>query len=69
MPPNKQLEERILLDCSEYLTDNLPADNVAPMMASQDLLTPREHDEYKAMKRSGKSTIYLSAYGGDELDF
>lgn len=62
MPPDKQLEERVLLDCNEYLTDNLPADDIAPMMMSEDLLTPREYDDYKAMKRSGKSTIHLSEY-------
>ena len=62
MPPDKQLEEKILCDCSEYLAENLPADDVAPLMVSQSLLTPREHDEYKAMKRSGKSTILLSEY-------
>ena len=62
MPPDKQLEERILLDCSEYLTDNLPADDIAPMMMSEDLLTPREYDDYKAMKRCGKSTTILTEY-------
>ena len=62
MPPDKQLEKRVLLDCTEYLTDNLPADDIAPMMMSEDLLTPREYDDYKAMKRNGKSTIYLSEY-------
>ena len=62
MPPDKQLEERILHDRYEYLTSNIPADDVAPMMASENLLTPREHDEYKAMKRSGMSTISLSEY-------
>lgn len=62
MLPNKLLEERVLIECCEYLTENLPADDVAPMMASQNLLTPREHDEYKAMKRSGKSIICLSEY-------
>ena len=62
MPPDKQLEERILLDCSEYLIDNLPADDVAPMMMSQDLLTSREYEDYKAMRRGGRSTIDLSDY-------
>lgn len=62
MPPNKQLEERVLLDCNEYLIDNLPADDIAPMMMSENLLTPREYEDYKAMKRSGKSTICLSEY-------
>ena len=62
MPPDKQLEERVLLDCNEYLIDNLPADDTAPMMMSENLLTPREYEDYKAMKRSGKSTICLSEY-------
>lgn len=56
MPPDKQLEERLLCDCSEYLANNLPADDIAPVMLSRNLLTPKEHDEYKAMKRSGRST-------------
>ena len=62
MPPDKQLEERVLLDCNEYLIDNLPADDIAPMMMSENLLTPREYEDYKAMKRSGKSIICLSEY-------
>ena len=62
MPPDKQREESILVDHCEYLTENLPADDVAPKMVSHDLLTPREHDEYKAMKRNGRSIISLSEY-------
>ena len=62
MPPDKQLEEKILLECSEYLTENLPADDVAPRMMTLNLLTSREHDEYKALKRSGRSMIDLSEY-------
>lgn len=62
MPPDKQLEQRVLLDHFRYLTENIPAEDVAPEMVSQDLLTPREHDKYKAMKRSGESTICLSEY-------
>ena len=62
MPPDKHLDERVLLCCWEFLADNLPAEDVAPMMASQDLLTPRENDEYRAMKRSGKSIINLSEF-------
>lgn len=57
MPPDKQIEERVLCDCSEYLANNLPADDIAPMMLSRNLLTPKEHDEYKAMKRSGRPTM------------
>ena len=62
MPPDKELEERVLFDQSEYLSDNLPADDVAPMMATHNLLTPRELIEYNAMKRRGMSTIQLSEY-------
>ena len=62
MPPDKELEERVLFDESEYLSDNLPADDVAPMMATHNLLTPRELIEYNAMKRRGMSTIQLSEY-------
>lgn len=57
MPPDKQLEERVLSDCSEYLSNNLPADDIAPVMLTRNLLTPKEHDEYKTMKRSGRSTM------------
>ena len=57
MSPDKQLEERVLSDCSEYLTNNLPADDIAPVMLTRNLLTPKEHDEYKTMKRSGRSTM------------
>ena len=57
MSPDKQLEERVLSDCSEYLTNNLPADDVAPVMLTRNLLTPKEYDEYKTMKRSGRSTM------------
>ena len=57
MTPDKQLEERVLCDCSEYLTNNLPADDVAPVMLTRNLLTAKEHDEYKTMKRSGRSTM------------
>ena len=56
MPPDKQLEERVLFDCTEYLKDNLPADDIAPMMMSLNLLTQREYEDYKAMKRSCRST-------------
>ena len=62
MPPNKQLEEKVLLECSEYVAENLPADDVAPMMMSQNLLTSREHVEYKALKNNGRSIIDLSDY-------
>ena len=62
MPPDKQLEERVLLDCSKYLADNLPAEDIAPMMISADLLTPREYDCYKNMKRNSKSMTELSEY-------
>lgn len=62
MPPNKQLEQKVLHECCKYLTENLPADDVAPEMASQDLLTPREDEKYKALKRNGESTIGLSEY-------
>ena len=62
MPPDKELEERVLFDKSEYLADNLPADDVAPMMATKDLLTPRELGEYNAMKRGSTSTVRLSEY-------
>lgn len=62
MPPNKQLEEKILLECSEYLAENLPANDIAPKMLSSNLLTSREHDEYNALKRSGRSMIVLSEY-------
>ena len=57
MHPDKALEERVLYDCSEYLMNNLPADDVAPVMLSRNLLTHKEHDEYKAMKRSGRTTM------------
>ena len=57
MSPDKQLEERVLSDCSEYLTNNLPTDDIAPVMLTRNLLTPKEHDEYKTMKRSGRSTM------------
>ena len=57
MQPDKELEERVLYDCSEHLTNNLPADDIAPAMVSVNLLTPKEYDEYKVMKRSGRSTM------------
>ena len=62
MLPDKQLEEKILLECSEYLAENLPADDLAPVMSSSNLLTSREHDAYKTLKRSGRSMIDLSEY-------
>ena len=62
MAPDKQLEERVLLSCYEYLTENLPGNDVAPMMFGQNLLTPRENDDYKAMKWNEKSIISLSEY-------
>jgi hypothetical protein len=62
MPPDKQIEERVLLECSEYLAENLPADDVAPRMLSSNLLTCKEHDEYRALKRSFRSMIDLSYY-------
>ena len=62
MPPDKPTEERVLLECSEYLAENLPADDVAPKMFSSNLLTCKEHDEYRALKRSFRSTIDLSYY-------
>ena len=57
MAPDKQLEEQVLSECFEYLTNNLPADDVAPVMLTRHLLTPKEHDEYKTMKRSGRSSM------------
>lgn len=57
MPPDKQMEESILCDCSEFLANNLPAHDIAPVMLTRNLLTPKEHEEYNAMKRSGRSTM------------
>lgn len=62
MPPDKQLEEKVLLKCCEYLAENLPADDVAPRMLSSHLLTSKEHDEYRALKRSYRSMTDLSYY-------
>ena len=61
--PDKELEERVLSERSDYLASNLPADDVAPIMLSKNLLTSREHDEFKAMKRSGRlTTTSMSEY-------
>ena len=41
----------------------MPADDMAPVMLTRNLLTPKEHDEFKAMKRSGRlTTISMSEY-------
>lgn len=61
--PDKELEERVLSDRSEYLASNLPADDVAPVMFAKGLLTPKEYEEFKTMKRGGRvTTTSMSEY-------
>ena len=62
MPPDKLLEEKVLQTRFEYLSSNLPPDDVAMEMNSRGLLTVKEHDEYLSMKRAHTSDSTKSEY-------
>ena len=74
MPPDKELEKKVLQNLFVYLSSNLPPDDVAIEMNSKGLLAPREHDEYMSMKRahtsdSTKSEYLLQCLGKREAGF
>ena len=52
----------MLQSCSEYLSTNLPPDDVAIEMNSKGLLTVKEHEEYLSMKRAHTSDSTKSEY-------
>ena len=62
MPPEKELEEKVLQTCFVYLSNNLPPDDVAMEMNSRSLLTVKEHEEYLCMKRTHASDLTKSEY-------
>ena len=62
IPQDKDLEERVLQSCFEYLSSNLPPDDVAIEMNSKGLLTAKEHEEYLSMKRAHTSNSTKSEY-------
>ena len=62
MPPDKELEEKVLQDRFMYLSSNLPPDDVAIEMNGKSLLTPKEHEEYLSMKRAHTSDSTKSEY-------
>lgn len=62
MPQDKDLEERVLQGRFEYLSSNLPPDDVAIEMNSKGLLTAKEHEEYLSMKRAHTSDSTKSEY-------
>ena len=62
MPPDKELEEKVLHARFEYLSTNLPPDDVAMEMNSRGLLTVKEHEEYLSMKRTHTSDSTKSEY-------
>ena len=62
MPPDKELEEKVLQNRFEYLSSNLPPDDVAIEMNSKGLLTAKEHEEYLSMKRAHMSDSTKSEY-------
>ena len=62
MPPDKELEKKVLQNLFVYLSSNLPPDDVAIEMNSKGLLAPREHDEYMSMKRAHTSDSTKSEY-------
>lgn len=49
MSPNKQLEESSIDMNCVYICKNLPADDVAPHMLKQGLLTEKEYEKYCSM--------------------
>ena len=62
IPQDKDLEERVLQGRFEYLSSNLPPDDVAIEMNSKGLLTAKEHEEYLSMKRAHTSDSTKSEY-------
>ena len=62
MPPDKELEEKVLQARFVYLSNNLPPDDVSMEMNSRGLLTVKEHDEYMSMKRAHTSDSTKSEY-------
>ena len=62
LPQDKDLEERVLQARFQYLSSNLPPDDVAIEMNSKGLLTAKEHEEYLSMKRAHTSHSTKSEY-------
>ena len=60
--PDKELETKVLQSRFEYLSSNLPPDDVAIEMNSKGLLTVKEHEEYLSMKRVHTSDSIKSEY-------
>ena len=55
MPPDKEVEEKVLQNRFQYLSSNIPPDDVAIEMNTRGLLTVKEHEEYLSMKRAHTS--------------
>jgi hypothetical protein len=62
MPPDKEMEVKILQACFVFLSNNLPPDDVSVEMNSRGLLTVKEHEEYMTMKRTHLSDSTKSEY-------
>ena len=62
MPPDKEMEVKVLQACFVHLSNNLPPDDVSMEMNSRGLLTVKEHEEYMSMKRSHLSDSTKSEY-------
>ena len=62
MPPDKELEKKVLQNLFVYLSSNLPPDDVAIEMNSKRLLASKEHEEYLSMKRAHTSDSTKSEY-------
>ena len=52
MPADKELETAVLRKQYVYIVENLPPEDVAPLMYNRQLLTQRENDEFQSMKRT-----------------
>ena len=62
MPPDKEVEEKVLQNRFQYLSSNIPPDDVAIEMNTRGLLTVKEHEEYLSMKRAHTSDSTKSEY-------
>ena len=62
MPADKEMEGSVLQARFQYLSSNLPPDDVAIEMNSNGLLTVKEHEEYLSMKRAHTSDSNKSEY-------
>ena len=60
--PDRKLEESVILSNNHYLRSYLPADDLAPLIYQEGLLTEEEYEQYKQLKAIATTTANKSEY-------